>query len=104
MSGGSFDYLYSKGSLDSLTSTYELGQMVQQIEEWSPASLALQDAKQYQAEIEDIIKRISDLSRYNKLMKVFHDVEWAVSHDITQEDAIKTILDYDTTAASNSTP
>lgn len=89
MSGGSYNYLYNHLlSHGGLPGTHEGGyfdQMRKRVAELAPGSpAALEIEKLYQD-----IKQAE--ARFERLSEVMHDVEWADSCDITDEDAIETI-------------
>jgi hypothetical protein len=94
MSGGSFNNLFIKDGADLLDATDDLQAMVEQLEGWAPGTRALHNAQRLLIDINEMKRRLAQLSN-SSLAKVFHDVEWAVSHDYSKERALETIQQYE---------
>jgi hypothetical protein len=94
MSGGSFEYLYLRDGLDLVADHKALIAMVNRLEEWAPNSQAFNDARHLLSEIQEIAQRLANMPDAS-LQRIFHDVEWAVNNDISIEQAMEHIREYE---------
>lgn len=97
MSGGSHNYLCYKDSDALIDAESDIEGMIERIAELSPIqySKAQMDSIQILEDIRALKARINALDTGRAtLTHVWRQVEWADSSDISEDDAIKAIVDY----------
>lgn len=92
MSGGSFDYLYSKEASELCESRYELHNMADFMATEFPGTSAQIDTEQLVTDIETFIADVN--KRIDALQKVWQAIEWWQSYDSVREDAQKAVDRY----------
>lgn len=92
MSGGSFDYLYSKDLGSLIEEPYLVESMYDRLQE-------IPQAKETLKKTEELLQKIQDIRNFYKenegeFYRVWKAIEWYDSHDTGEEDMLKEIENY----------